>query len=188
MPMIMEDGINVDDLFGESGSLELALGSAPPTRGLAQRLDEMRLSGCCQYVLRLPRSQCIQSPPLTQFRKIAWSKQGCIAYITQDGLRVNLRHLECRASDGKWVLSEDTPLHPVSDVHGQHALVHLCWNEVGSELAVADSSGRVSIYNIAIALNSLGGQRQASFDPDDDAAQIVGMMWLNVQRSVSPTN
>lgn len=53
MPLIMEDGINVDDLFGESTSLELGLPpntSPAPMKGLAQRLDEMRLVGCCQYV------------------------------------------------------------------------------------------------------------------------------------------
>ncbi|GAB1196322.1 mediator complex subunit [Aspergillus pseudonomiae] len=154
MPMIMDDGINVDDLFGESASLELGLPAPAPTsnstKGLAQRLDEMRLLGC--YTLR-----------------------------------VNLRHLECRPSDGKWVLSDDTPLHPVAEAHGGQPLVHLCWNEIGSELAVVDSSGRVSIYNIAISLNSLAGQRQAAFDPIDDGAQIVGMMWLNVQRS-NPDN
>lgn len=50
MPMIMEDGINVDDLFGESTSLELDLTPTPSKRGLPQRLDEMRLLGCCQYV------------------------------------------------------------------------------------------------------------------------------------------
>ncbi|KAG2022076.1 hypothetical protein GB937_004170 [Aspergillus fischeri] len=165
MPLIMEDGINVDDLFGEPGSLELGLSpSTPSPRGLAQRLDEMRLIGCCQ--------------------KIAWSKLGCIAYISQDGLRVNVRHLQCRPSDGKWVLSEETPLLPVTDAHGGHTLVHLCWNEPGAELAVADSSGRVSIYSISIALNSIAGHRQAAFDPDDDGAQIVGMMWLNTQRTV----
>ncbi|KAL4893963.1 mediator complex, subunit Med16 [Aspergillus ambiguus] len=168
MPMIMEDGINMDDLFGESASLELGLTPTASTRGLPQRLDEMRLLGCCQ--------------------KIAWSKQGCIAYITQDASRVNLRHLECRPSDGKWVLSDDTRLFALTEVHGGHPLVHLCWNELGSELAVIDSSGRVSIYNIAIALNSLSGQRQAAFDPDDDGGQIVGTMWLNVQRSVHSFN
>lgn len=49
MPLIMDHGINVDDLFGEPGSLELGLSPTAP-KGLAQRLDEMRLLGCCQYV------------------------------------------------------------------------------------------------------------------------------------------
>lgn len=47
MPLIMEEGINVDDLFGEPNSLELGL-PASPIKGLAQCLDEMRLLGCCQ--------------------------------------------------------------------------------------------------------------------------------------------
>ncbi|KKK26961.1 mediator of RNA polymerase II transcription subunit 16 [Aspergillus rambellii] len=163
----MEDGINVDDLFGESASLELALPTttAPPTtKGLAQRLDEMRLVGCCQ--------------------KIAWSKLGCIAYISQDSSRVNVRHLQCRPSDGKWVLSDETPLPQVAEAHNGHTIVHLSWNEPGSEIAVVDSSGRVSIYSIPFALNGVNGIRQAAFDPDDDGAQIVGMMWLNQHRSV----
>lgn len=44
----MEDGINVDDLFGEPNSLELGLPATSPIKGLAQCLDEMRLLGCCQ--------------------------------------------------------------------------------------------------------------------------------------------
>lgn len=122
---------------------------------------------------------------LTVPRKVAWSKLGCIAYISPDGQRVNVRHLQCQPSDGKWVLSDDSPLFPVTEAHGGHPLVHLCWNESGSDLAVVDSSGRVSIYSILIALNSIAGLRQAAFDPDDDGSQIVGMMWLNIQRSVS---
>ncbi|KAJ9358238.1 hypothetical protein DTO027B9_2429 [Paecilomyces variotii] len=164
MPMIMEEGIDVDDLFGDPSSLELGLSSTTATKGLAQRLDEMRLVGCCQ--------------------KVAWSRLGCIAYISQDGLRVNVRHLYCRPTDGKWTLSEDTPLTAVTEAHGSHPLAHLSWNETGSELAVVDSSGRVSIYAISIALNSISGQRQAVLDADDDGGQIVGMMWLNLQRII----
>ncbi|KAL4905887.1 mediator of RNA polymerase II transcription subunit 16 [Aspergillus multicolor] len=167
MPLIMEDGINVDDLFGESTSLELGLptgNSTVSTKGLAQRLDEMRLTGCCQ--------------------KIAWSRLGCIAAISQDSTRVSVRNLQCQPSDGKWVLGDETPLTQVTEAHAGHVLVHLCWNESGSELAVADSSGRVSVYSIPIALNSVNGSRQAAFDADDDASQIVGMMWLSQYRSV----
>ncbi|PYH92172.1 mediator of RNA polymerase II transcription subunit 16 [Aspergillus ellipticus CBS 707.79] len=164
MPLIMEDSINVDDLFGEPSALGLGLPpSASSPKGLAQRLDEMRLLGCCQ--------------------KIAWSKLGCIAYISQDSSRVNVRHLQCRPSDGKWALSEETPLLPITEAHGGHPLAHLSWNEAGSELAVVDLAGRISIYSIPIALNSVNGLRQPAFEPDD-GAQIVGMMWLNTQRSV----
>lgn len=122
---------------------------------------------------------------LTLPRKIAWSRLGCVAYISQDSSRVNVRHLQCQKSNGKWTLSDETPLNQVAEAHDGYALVHLCWNESGSELAIADTSGRVSIYSIPIALNSVNGARQAAFDVADDGAQIVGMMWLNQNRSVS---
>lgn len=54
----MDHGINVDDLFGEP-SLELGL-SSTATKHLPQRLDEMRILGCCQYVLKCTRI-CIQN-------------------------------------------------------------------------------------------------------------------------------
>ncbi|KAJ5329439.1 Mediator complex subunit Med16 [Penicillium brevicompactum] len=143
----MEEGINVDDLFGEPNSLELGLPSASPIKGLAQCLDEMRLLGCCQ--------------------KIAWSRLGCIASISSDGLRVIVRYLQC-----------------LMEAHNGNQLAHLLWNETGSDLAVVDCSGRISIYSISIALNSITGLRQAAFDSGDDGSQVVGMMWLNSQRFI----
>lgn len=119
-----------------------------------------------------------------KLRKIAWSRTGCIAYISLDGTRVSVRNLQCSPSDGKWMLSEESPLVPVTEAHGGNILVHLAWNEAGSELAVADCLGRVSIYSISMALNSITGLRQAAFDSSDDCNQVVGMMWLNSNRSV----
>ncbi|OJD18828.1 hypothetical protein AJ78_01160 [Emergomyces pasteurianus Ep9510] len=163
MPMIMEDSIDVDDLFGDPTSLELGLeGAAPTIKGLPQRLDELRLSGCSQ--------------------KVAWSKLGAIAYVSQDGQKVLLRYLHCRPDDGKWTLSEEAPINQVSDAHGGHTIVHLLWNESGSELAIVDSGGRISIVTILTTLNTINFARQASIDSDDDWAQPVGLMWLNVNR------
>ena len=45
--MIMED--NLDDLFGDASSLQIA---SPLPKGLAQRVDDLRLAGCRQYVFR----------------------------------------------------------------------------------------------------------------------------------------
>lgn len=112
---------------------------------------------------------------------------GCLAYISQDGYRINVRHLLCRPSDGKWVLSEDTQSHTVADGPGNHALVHLEWSETGSELAVVDAGGRVAIFSISTALNNIVLHRQATLDQADDGAQVVGMLWLNTQRSVGLT-
>lgn len=117
-------------------------------------------------------------------RKVTWSRLGYIAFISPDGVRVTVRHLQCRPADGKWVLSEESTLNPVTEAHNGTQLVHLSCNETGSELAVVDCLGRVSIFSISMALNSITGQRQASFDSSDDSNQIVGMMWLNTSRSV----
>lgn len=121
---------------------------------------------------------------LIQDRKIAWSRLGCIAYISQDGLQVIVRHLACNPSDGKWALTEEYPQNQIAQLHLGQQLLHLCWNETGSDLAVLDASGRISILSIPAALNSLGISRQTVVDPPDDGAQIVGMMWMNSNRAV----
>ena len=60
MPLMMDDpmgmdDLQVDDLFGDDAGLSLmdgqSLPSRPPTKELRQRVDELRESGCCQYVL-----------------------------------------------------------------------------------------------------------------------------------------
>lgn len=48
MPSIMDESL--DDLFGDPTSLDLGLPAPQLPKGLAQRLDEMRVLGCCQYV------------------------------------------------------------------------------------------------------------------------------------------
>jgi mediator of RNA polymerase II transcription subunit 16 len=49
MPMMMEDEMDMDDLFGDGAGLSLP--SRPPSKELYQRLDDLRGSGCSQYVL-----------------------------------------------------------------------------------------------------------------------------------------
>lgn len=49
MPLVMDDGL--DDLFGEAAPLQLP---EPLSKGLLQRIDELSLGGCCQYVVNLP--------------------------------------------------------------------------------------------------------------------------------------
>lgn len=46
MPLMMEDEMDMDDLFGDGAGLSLP--SRPPSKELYQRLDELRGSGCCQ--------------------------------------------------------------------------------------------------------------------------------------------
>ena len=55
MPLIMDDGL--DDLFGEGPPLQLP---EPVPRGLLQRVDDVTLGGCCQYVIHIE----VKSSPL----------------------------------------------------------------------------------------------------------------------------
>lgn len=67
--MMMDEPIDVDDLFGDPTSLELSLASTvPAVRGLPQRLDELRLSGCCRYVSAFART-IVSSAVLTSLQK-----------------------------------------------------------------------------------------------------------------------
>jgi len=68
MPLMMDepmgmDELQVDDLFGDDAGLSLmdgqSLPSRPPTKELRQRIDELRESGCCQYVVD-PTSRLLQ--------------------------------------------------------------------------------------------------------------------------------
>ncbi|KAK2861130.1 hypothetical protein FQN49_004519, partial [Arthroderma sp. PD_2] len=160
----MDETLDVDDLFGDSGGLELSLTAAVPAKALPARIDELRLLGCCQ--------------------KIAWSKMGAIAYIAPDGTKAFLRNLSCNPENGKWGLSDGDPEHPIAEAQGGHTLVHLSWNESGTDLAVIDSCGRISIIGMSVALNVLIQSRPAILDSDDDGNQPVGLMWLSMNRSV----
>jgi mediator of RNA polymerase II transcription subunit 16, fungi type len=59
-------------------------------------------------------------------------------------------------------------------------LQHLCWSPNGSDLAVIDSAGRVSILAIHNALNKPNLIRSAQIDPAEDLHAVVGTFWLNV--------
>ncbi|KAI9706527.1 MAG: mediator complex subunit [Candelina mexicana] len=157
MPMIMD--MNMDDLFGDAQSL---LAPIPVARGLLERLDELRLTGCC--------------------RRIAWSRLGCIAYTNRDGLDITVQNLYCNSEDGKWALSKAYPVTRSAFVHEGHQVVHLLWSSTGSELAVVDLCGRISIFSIYISINRFAPIRPASVDTDDELSAIVGLYWLNNER------
>ena len=46
MPFIMDDQLDIDELFADDGALDLP--RVPPTKALIQRVEELRNQGCCQ--------------------------------------------------------------------------------------------------------------------------------------------
>ena len=75
-------------------------------------------------------------------------------------------------------------MEQVANVHGGQQLLYLSWNHTGYELAVTDALGRISIFQMHVALNKLILKRSVKMDPEDDLGVVVGMTWLAHERPV----
>lgn len=104
-----------------------------------------------------------------------------MAYITFDNLGVNVRNLYCEPDDGKWGISAGYPVEQVSAAVDKHPVVHVSWNSSGSDLAVIDLFGRISIFTIVITMNRLTITRRSLVDSEDDMNAVVGLTWLKPQ-------
>ncbi|KAF4540499.1 Mediator complex subunit Med16 [Lasiodiplodia theobromae] len=157
MPLIMDDDQYMD-LFNEAEQLPIAV-QTPPLKRLAQRLDELGESGCCQ--------------------KISWSKSGCVASITRDGRGVNLRAFQRNPVDGRWILGDEAPLH-IPSVHEEFPLVHVSWGHLGVDLAIVDAAGRILVYTAAQAADRMKLSREPFSDHESESNALVGLHWLPV--------
>ncbi|KAF2460799.1 mediator complex subunit 16-domain-containing protein [Lineolata rhizophorae] len=159
MPMIMDDDHYMDDLFGDSEPVHVQP-PAPPIKGLSERLDELQQSACCQ--------------------KLAWANTGCVASITPNGQGVNLRVFQRSPKDGRWALSDESPLE-MPQLQDELQLVHVSWSHLGYDLAVVDSSGRVTIFTFSfsgVLLGKMNMTRTAVMDAEDEMGALVGLHWL----------
>lgn len=59
------------------------------------------------------------------------------------------------------------------------------WNTLGTELAVVDNLGRVSLYAVYMSVNMLQCTRNYITDQEDDLSALVGFWWLNTDKAVS---
>ncbi|KAF2088775.1 hypothetical protein K490DRAFT_63988 [Saccharata proteae CBS 121410] len=154
----MDDDQYMEDLFNDSEPINIPP-PGPSVKGLAQRLDELEETGCCQ--------------------KIAWSRSGCVATITRDGRGVNLRAFQRNPADGKWILGEESPLQ-IPPVHDEFPLVHVSWGHLGVDLAILDAAGRVLIFTNNFALDRMHMTRDNVMDQEVETGTIVGLHWLPV--------
>lgn len=113
-------------------------------------------------------------------RSIAWSKWGSIASVAPNGAVLEFRNLRCSSENGDWSLSEPTLTHQLSPELDGGPIKHLCWGPTGSELAVIDSVGRITILSLFSSLNKPTLSRQCQVDPVDDLHGVVGCYWLNL--------
>ncbi|MCJ1479591.1 mediator complex subunit [Lambiella insularis] len=160
MPMMMED---YDDLFSDA----LPLPPAPLAPGLQERLDELRTNGASH--------------------KIAWSKMGCIAYITADGKELHVATLRHRNDHNTWDLhlhADPTLGEHIAKIYKGRELANLSWNPSGLELVVADVYGRLSVCTTVIATNRLMVSKVWLSEPENHFNAMVGSTWLNVKKVV----
>ena len=113
-------------------------------------------------------------------RTIAWSKWGSIASITPEANALEFRNLRCSPENGTWALSEPTKTPPLTPTMDGGPLKHICWSPTGSELAVIDAAGRVTVLSIFSSLNKPTLSRHCQGDPVDDLHGVVGCYWLNL--------
>lgn len=157
----------------------------------------------CFFLCKAARAPCPAQPSsralhinywLTLSRKIAWSKNGCVAYISPDGYTVNLKVFSRDAATGKWNLGKNVLLQ-VPEGYDDYHFVHLSWSHLGNDLAVMDASGRVMFFSCAMALDRMQFIRAEPAHQESELDSVVGMHWLAIlpyeqkvgEQTVNPT-
>ena len=80
---------------------------------------------------------------------------------------------------------EDSMLaEQITKIYKGRELVHISWSPSGTELAVVDIYGRLSILTIYIVINRLTPIKAWNADPEDHANSLVGLTWLNSKRQL----
>lgn len=115
---------------------------------------------------------------LTPFRKIAWSRFGCIASIAPSESQVNVQTLIRLHKDAPWTISKATALEVPVD--HWHRIVHLQWSYMGNDLAVVDSFGRIFIYATGFSLCQMALVREPPADQYNDMTRVIGIYWLPI--------
>jgi hypothetical protein len=120
-------------------------------------------------------------------RGLAWSRWGCVVSILPSGTGLQFRSLRCHPYDGTWDLSEPSDYPQINRSLDACPLQHVCWSPNGSDLAVIDASGRISIFTMTNSLNKPNLAKNGFIEPADDLHAVAGAYWLNlfpVQRAV----
>ncbi|EPS45612.1 hypothetical protein H072_394 [Dactylellina haptotyla CBS 200.50] len=133
--------------------------NASTARGIHELMDRLRQGGCRQ--------------------RIAWGKLGCIASIAANGIDVEIRHLMASTKDGSWILS---PKYLIKNIHNGAPLSSVHWNNIGSELAVADIYGRMAMWTVFVSVDRLNPLRQSTATVKDDLNMLAGLWWLNMNK------
>ncbi|EXJ85928.1 hypothetical protein A1O1_06297 [Capronia coronata CBS 617.96] len=130
----------------------------PPNLTVIEQLHRRWYSGCLE--------------------RIAWSRHGNIASISDDGSTVYLECLRYSHDAKAWQLNDRHALTTIFE-----DAVNLSWSATGGELAVVDLKGRTWVYHTSlVAINRLILARRGDLDEPSELSQPVGVTWLNQDR------
>ncbi|KIV88878.1 hypothetical protein PV10_08511 [Exophiala mesophila] len=116
--------------------------------------------------------------------RIAWSRHGHIATISDDATTVYIEALESHQPSNTWVLIQR---HALSTVFEN--ATSLAWSSTGGELVVVDTKAKISIFQTSpTALNRLNLAHQETLDTSTASSPPIGMAWLNQDRQDRPRN
>ncbi|KAK9481311.1 mediator complex, subunit Med16 [Lipomyces japonicus] len=138
---------------------------------------------------RWPQEQITARPT----SRIAWSNLGLIAFAppsSADQARqstVYTTYIHCTDGDN-WSLSQPTALDDISEIHGSSPIVHLSWNTFGTELAVIDANGLLSIFMLHSIINQLTCIYRTTLPQNEHRSEIVGFKWLNSNKPILVSN
>ena len=168
--MDQNDDFNADQLFNDESLQQIdaavgldALGGVqlPSNPLVVERILQLQACGCTDQV--------------------AWSRGGGghVAQIAQDGINIDIHCLIFDVKTLSWVLSERRTEAPELG-----ELSSLAWSPTGSDLAILDITGRLSILRPQPGTsNRFAKVRSGLLDETDELSQVVGMHWLSQDTS-----
>lgn len=155
------------------------------TEGVMDGMDDIFFNDDVLQGVHLPTTTVSNNlPPELQYRledlyqsgcsqKIAWSRLGCIAYISSHGKAVQLQAFPFDKTIGSKTLTLGNS-HASND-----ELVHVCWDMLGTCLAVVDTSGRISIHRSnLLSINNLNLVGRHTPNKADVCNRVIGMQWI----------
>lgn len=112
--------------------------------------------------------------------KLVWSNAGYIAQIVESGRKISLRTTLRNAKSGEWDLTDESK-HPIEAPEGT-TFKHIETSGLGTEFAVVDNHGRVSVYSsLHLPLGRVAPSPMQSEDSKNlgsDLDAVVGLHWL----------
>jgi mediator of RNA polymerase II transcription subunit 16, fungi type len=171
--MEQADDFNTDPFFND-GSLQQIDASVGIDALNAVTLPSSPL--VVERILNLQACGCLN--------RVAWSRAGHIASVSEDGAGVDFCCLVFDRESSSWTLSPKR-----TESSGLGDIASLAWSPVASDLAVLDSRGRLSILRPQpTASNRVLEVRSGLSDELDELSQVVGLHWLGQDRLDQPVS